>query len=260
MTPSLEITTYEEALELYTYRLNTHRLKCGVRLSNNTYMISPDEPRGTKPLWFAVRLHDTNIVTFHRDGRIVLDSGTWLTVTTKNRMNLHTPMEWTLYSDRGIWYLWSHEDQDFHKTIPYADGITLLPDGSITGEGEDPRKQIKLRNRAKRYAQDYVEALYAGNIPAPGNGDCWGCLFKTTDGSTPLGGADHIISHFDDDYFVPSLVVRAIERFPVSQAGKHDLSVLWNPEDARNIRLMGMQDQIRKSVQRWCYAELGLGV
>lgn len=39
----------------------------------------------------AVRLHDTDIVTYHADGRIVLKTGGWKTATTKARMNEFSP-------------------------------------------------------------------------------------------------------------------------------------------------------------------------
>lgn len=35
----------------------------------------------------TVSYHDTNVVTVYPNGRIVLDTGGWFTVTTKTRMN-----------------------------------------------------------------------------------------------------------------------------------------------------------------------------
>lgn len=50
----------------------------------------PDEA-DTPEYDIAVRYHDTNIVTYHGDGSITLDTGGWETVTTTNRMDMLTP-------------------------------------------------------------------------------------------------------------------------------------------------------------------------
>lgn len=39
----------------------------------------------------CVRLHDTDIVIYHEDGTVELDTGGYWTVTTKDRMNLYSP-------------------------------------------------------------------------------------------------------------------------------------------------------------------------
>lgn len=49
----------------------------------------------------AVRLVSTNVVEWFRCGRIRLDSGSWRTVTTKQRINTYAPA--TVYIERGIW-------------------------------------------------------------------------------------------------------------------------------------------------------------
>ena len=56
------------------------RSKVSRPIENNTRI----EQRGED---YAVRLHETDVVTFHMDGSVTLDSGGWLTVTTKARMN-----------------------------------------------------------------------------------------------------------------------------------------------------------------------------
>lgn len=86
----------------------------------------------------AIRYHNTDVVTFATNGAITLNSGGWRTVTTKARFNEHLPGRWTVYQEAGIWYLaqgWGSED----KYI-FADGITIQPDGTVTGAAEDAEK------------------------------------------------------------------------------------------------------------------------
>jgi hypothetical protein len=48
-----------------------------------------------------VRLHNTNIVVFHDDGRVTLHTGGYRTVTTKERINQF--ISGRVYSDRFNW-------------------------------------------------------------------------------------------------------------------------------------------------------------
>jgi hypothetical protein len=70
----------------------------------------------------ALRLHQTDIVTWYRDGRTVLNSGGWRTPTTKDRINAATSAR--LSQKSGVWY---HPDGH-----PFADGDTINADGSRT--------------------------------------------------------------------------------------------------------------------------------
>lgn len=45
----------------------------------------------------AVRYHATDIVTYHADGRITLDTGGWDTMTTISRMHAMTPATVRVY-------------------------------------------------------------------------------------------------------------------------------------------------------------------
>lgn len=264
-------TNFTEAATLFNDRLSQGTLKRGVKLGNNTYLTWEDTPEKV-PGWFGVRLHQTNVVTFHSDGRIVLDSGGWHTVTTKDRMNrairsYHSSSSWSVYSDRGVWYVATgNYSAGTDKRWAYADGITLHLDGSVSGEGEDPRRQQQLRKQARAYAKAYTQALYDGEIPSPSGGDCWGCCMVPVNGkpASPqagLAGPDHMLSHLEEKYYVPSLVLRALERFGGSQAAKHTVSCLLWPEEApegKNPWGGVVKDQIQKMVFRHTLEQLGL--
>lgn len=61
-----------------------------VRLGNNTYLAVRPQIEGWPE--YAVVLHDTDVVTFKHDGRIILNSGGFVTYTTADRMNAFTPL------------------------------------------------------------------------------------------------------------------------------------------------------------------------
>lgn len=212
------------------------------KLANNTYL-NIREDGG-----YAVRLHSTDVVIFYQD-RIVLDSGGWQTVTTKDRMNGFSPF--MVYSDSGVWYVRTGS-QDY----PFADGITFHNDGTVTGAGSDPNQTKKLRKSVNKYAKAYVEAFFSGQVPEPSTRDCWGCCMIANDGSSPMGGADHIESHIRESYFVPSILLRASDK--LSPFAKDCIARVWAGEPAFDFMETITKDQMYKAVRKFCLHELGL--
>lgn len=196
----------------------------------------------------AVRYHETPVVTWCPNGDVVLDSGGWRTVTTRARIDAYLPAGWGLYADRGVWWLcegvyWSDPAQKH----AFADGITIRGEGG-TVVGAAPAVDLKARAAERKaiaaYVTNYMAALTAGDVPPPGPGDCWFCLLAlkpegATRSDLPRGGAPrwgelrhraddpghHLRAHLDEDYYVPSLLLRALE---VMGAGPiHQDAVLW---------------------------------
>lgn len=64
---------------------------------------------------------------------------------------------------------------------------------------------------ASKFAKRFVDALYRGKVGLPGNGDCWYCLMHDIKTGKPVGGKEHIESHIEENYFVPSLLVYALQ-------------------------------------------------
>ena len=96
--------------------------KDGRVIGNNTRVMFADAD-SYDPV--AIRLHSTNVVTFYRDGRIVLDSGGWQTVTTKDRMNSVLPQRFRVFAKDHVWFV---SDNRTGSTIPFSDGMTLVND------------------------------------------------------------------------------------------------------------------------------------
>jgi len=207
------------------------------KLANNTYLHETQDG-------IAVRLHNTDIVTIHPDNTYTLNSGGWQTVTTKARINEFSPAR--LGQDKGIWYLyvgagagWSKERVAFH------DGVKVDASGKPVGmAGDDTPKVESNKRKLDKLTRDYIngfaaDALANGGLKEPSNGDCWGCLFTAqAHQQTPYMGAnlatvnvkesepmgvDHLLQHFEEKYYVPSLLWKAI-----NSRGYQNPSVIWN--------------------------------
>lgn len=179
------------------------------KVANNTYL----EPRNGS---IAIRLHDTDIVVFHLNDLTTFDTGGWLTMLTKMRINDSLPDGIRLDSDRGRWYFYANG-----TSIPYADGITLnmatfeLYSGGIdteTVKAEDSAN-VKMRKAVNKYLRTTTpaEIVHAFENPA---GDCWFCsgAVPITDVTTGLPTQDdgHLAGHVEEHYVMFSLARNAV--------------------------------------------------
>lgn len=217
------------------------------KVANNTYA----ERRGDD---IALRLHQTDVVTFHPDGSITLNTGGWYTVTTKDRMNNALPKgtwnpDWCeavanaqpcpgeyinghyhgrheglrghVGSVKGEWFVWwadvppdDYWNPHGEHVYVYRDGITLHPDGTVTGapsetEIERERKRVAWR---KRQIKDYLAKITPEKIVYAwehSGGDPWCCSMVAADGSHPMG-EDCIAGHVQHKQFTASLAMRAV--------------------------------------------------
>lgn len=199
---------YNEALA----RLNNRQSR---KLENHTYLQNTGNA-------IVVKLHETNVVTFQKDGMIILNSGGWLTSTTKDRINKYSPCRIT--QAKGLWTV--------NGKYAFADGITFYK-GKVTGVG-NVKKQNKLQAQAKTYVDKFISKLSAGEIDLPSEADCWYCVMHTADGKS-LGevtkNQDHIPLHVKESYFVPSMLFNAIKLYPVSPIA-HD----WMQYQVRGLK------------------------
>jgi hypothetical protein len=235
--------TYQEAAQ----KLGNHKSR---KLKNNTYL----QRRNDNTI--AVKLHETDVVTYYSNGKVKLDSGGWRTVTTKDRINQYSPIG--LFQDKGIWYIGTWGE----KKAIYNDGMIINEDGSLTGtlKPSGLKKEQKLRESIKKYAKDYVTALKSGKIGKPDNGDCWYCYFKETNSKKSLGDIshnnDHFLSHIKEKYYVPSLVWNALESTGASQITRMNVAIY---QGMLNEKIwIGLDDQIERSIRKYIYRQLGL--
>lgn len=84
---------------------------------------------------YALRLHATDIATFHRDGRTTVSSGGWRTVTTAQRLDSFLfSQSRARYSESGVWYVRSEAD----ASDPEPDHGHSLPEIPRPFEALDP--------------------------------------------------------------------------------------------------------------------------
>jgi hypothetical protein len=217
---------YQEADTQLTGRCKQRR-----KVGNNTYL---ERRQGGA---IALLLHSTDVVTFRPDGAIVLNSGGWRTPTTKDRINNYLPAGSNLWQENGQWFFrcegfWGTKERLF------ADGMILYPNGTLDG-GEPMsayKEKLQLRRKVQRFAGAYMKAMKAGSVARPSGGDC--CLMKMP------GDTDHLLSHIEERYFVPSLLVRAMEVMPCSKVMKWAVGGKWK-------LLQGEDGEIVKSGHDW---------
>ncbi len=202
----------------------------------------------------VIRLHLTDIVTFHKSGAVHLNTDGWTTLTTKDRINKYSP--YRIHQAKSIWYV-TINGVDY----VYKDGISIFPSGAVQGQGEDPKKYIKLTKDINKYVKGFMGQLIARKIGQPGNGDCWDCSFKTEDGRSmgEMSNSEHILSHFKEKYYVPALLFNAIERISISQAARSCVGY-WtrmHDQECGFFEDVGKR-QVEKSLKRYLKRQLGM--
>ena len=169
----------------------------GKPFGNNTRIIQIGEN-------IAIRLHETNIVTFAPDGTIALNSGGWRTVTTKERMNDALRGQGVQITQaKGLWYIGGSL---------FYDGITIKEGGVLNPQAPQDMEIYKkqIDKMVKTYIDGFIDHIVENGLEEPSGGDCWACCMQATDGRPDAMGIDHYFSHFDEKYYVPSLFVNAL--------------------------------------------------
>lgn len=186
---------YKEAKETFE---TTRRRK----LENNTYLTKTEEGYG-------IRLHNTVVVELLKD-RVILNSGGWKTLTTKDRINGYSPSR--IFQRDHIWFVGSED-------TPYFDGIELSYNGRVLNAKKDKnekivKQQTSMLKKIDSYVSGFMKKIEEGKLPEPSGGDCWFCSMKTKEGTT-LGDTtndnQHLLDHMKEKYYVPSLLVNAIK-------------------------------------------------
>lgn len=231
----------------------------------------------------AIRFHVTDIIVYHADGRITLDSGGWKTMSTKDRINSHL-RGYNVGSDRGTWFVyasdgggqWFHEDGTPRRVrdgVPFYDGIVLpdaFNDKRAKAKAEKAAKaDSKLKDDIKRYI---AKVLPTGKAPPmPGPGDCLYCCPTTTESTASnyfgyekparalsLGEAtennDHLREHIRENYLPGWLLVTALRDSGYQDAGIH----FWL-HDAQQGRRDALQ-MLRRKLSRYLKKQFGMAL
>lgn len=226
------------------------------RVANNTYAERYDG-NGTfeEPDAVGIRLHNTTVVKYTKTGELVLNSGGWQTVTTKDRINGFTPSDIKVFSVKGEWRVKYQHGWD-GPTVPFTDGITfeintLAGVGWTPVEGTYPSEsqEFLLREAKRKLDRDikvYVAKLttvlpiWATELKLNGGFKTGsGCLYCQVDGDAATG-TDHLWSHLQEGYVFPSLVLNA---YRDKGYGK--------PEFVMALDVTGDHTQVGKMVTRY---------
>jgi hypothetical protein len=217
------------------------------KLANNTYA----ERRELGAI--AIRLHATDILTFNADGSIVVSSGGWKTSTTKARINDYLPKNAPRVGQhKGLWS-WYNWQATPPIELPFTDGDIVGADGKVKAQRESNGAEHKLRKSVLKYAKLYAAAI---PLPHPSGGDCWHCCLKSEAGRSlgdETGNADHIRSHIDEGYVVPSLALSAAR-----EAGWTDHLIAGVFRADAGCFGDFARERIGKAVAQFCYRRLGL--
>lgn len=206
----------------------------------------------------VVRFHNVDVVE-EKDGIMTLFSGGFRTPTTKERISSQVrKYGWSVWSEDRIWYLGRSG-----YSLPawgFTEGMKINKKEVVEGgmSAEDISKIRTLHKQVKKYARDYVSSLLKGEVPAPSSGDCMICRIRELEDSD---GPKHLQSHIEEPYYVPSLLVNAMCRHPVSKVAQWTIGELWSGKETCN-RHTSMDEvvgiQLRGSIEQ--YMRHGLGI
>jgi len=235
-------------------------------IANNTKVIGmPNESIG-------IKLHDTIIIEILENDSVILNSGGWRIITTKDRINRFAGRGINVWQNKKIWYVICGK-----RTVPFADGMIITWRGTIKYAGKNPDALLKLDKKAVAYCKKFIELFLAGKIEKPGAGDCFFCSMKDQATGKTLGdssgmlhsGESHIKSHIKEKYYVPSLLYNAMtdSRALMSMVAKDTVARIWywkenklepyNPKALDHWRDIA-KHQIYRSLLRYIRTRLGL--
>ena len=196
-------TTYESALALAR---KARSLDKGKPVANNTRLyIDGDDVR--------MRLHATDVVTFHADGSLTLRAGGWYTVTTKDRIHSALAGPLVLMSRKGRWYV--AQGWNDPTPVPFYEGMVIDADGSVRVEesvryavADEDARNAQMRKDVKRFLDGITPERIVDAFEHSG-GDCLGCQMVADDGTYPMGD-DCVALHVEENYFHLALLMRAL--------------------------------------------------
>lgn len=113
----MSLRTRNSMKESFGTRLHTIGKKNIRHIANNTWVY--DHEGDT-----TYRLHETDVVTYHSDGRITVNSGGWLSKTTADRIRGYIPDEYRIHQRKDGWRV----SRSFHGvsvTVPFEDGMDI---------------------------------------------------------------------------------------------------------------------------------------
>lgn len=200
----------------------------------------------------TIKYHGNPIVNIYPD-YVSYSSCGWKTITTKECINWFLPDGFALWQEKSVWYI---SDRNTNSRHIFIDGICIDKFGNVSNAGspsefDDTKLKIK---QIKKFVDGYISALISGEVPTPSGGDCWYCCMKGMEGS------DHINSHIEESYFVPSLLTRAVEYKDISPMAKNTIAGIWqlNTLPSSNWEISILTRDVKSSLTAYIKHELNI--
>lgn len=123
-------------------------------------------------------------------------------------------------------------------------------------------RPINRSKLVKEFATEYMSRLADGRMEAPSGGDCWFCVLREVDTSRPMGDlnqSNHMISHLEDKYYVPSIIMNALDELGGSPAAKDYVARRFNNIDGGYTYGGLISEQLYRTLVRYVGSKVGLG-
>lgn len=213
-----------------------------------------------------IRLYKTDVVIKYKDKpEARLSSGGYKTKTTKDRINLGLdkffgPTVWAIEQSNRTWYL-----SNGKTVIPFFDGMHVkFTNGEadvLNAFGNDTKHTQELNKKVDEYSKKFIEKFMQGEIPPPSNADCWFCALY------PSSTSEHIESHLEEPYYVPSLLHNSIFNNPLSSVSpivKTYVKTMWKISNYPKSDFEPFKDTIREqlttNLKKYLRRKLGLPI
>lgn len=186
------------------------------KVANNTYVHRIDADT------IGVRLHSTDVVKYHRDGTVTLDSGGWQTVTTKERLNAFTTF--SIGATSGTWYVTKRNPEYLRTgsgawsawTVPYWDGMTLDPSADVAPEVPETEELKSAADKEtlraiSAYLRGLTRDVWADVVArAEAEGTSGDCLICQMGGAVAASDPSHLFEHLKERYYMATLARNAL--------------------------------------------------
>lgn len=202
----------------------------------------------------VIRLHNTDIITYKKNGSVVLNTDGWQTPTTKERLNRYM-------SERHI-----RIEQKNHKWtvngVPFVDGIEIRKDGTIPQKWAKKadskiKRDMSVEKKIEKYLK-IVKKKLSENDTLPSSGDCFFCSMHTVDDGIALGDAtndhSHIEMHLKEGYVPNSLLWNAMK-----EAG-YKAEVYLHPEWRKGREMAWMNQVVVRNVRKYIRRRMNIAI
>lgn len=170
-----------------------------------------------------VRYHDTDVVTQAPDGTVILNTGGYNTLTTRDRINSAKNLKVRVYSDKGTIHarpLNEGESYAWSGGVPFETIARISPDGKVT-----PDKSAAEIMGLHKLIDRYIKALKKEfprrdeNGEPDSGGDPWmiGGVIPSRDVALNWLGAD--LDSSGEPYIFNSIVAHALKASGMQDAG-----------------------------------------